>query len=120
VTLLAFTADRRAAVAPLLPDAGSLYTKQKLFRTFSQPSFNLLVFFTDHYTYQQCYYVTQEQAVGRNIQNVPSSSSGSQHEGPIARAQLLRPSTPTGYSGPNPTNVVSISQVIGGVKLYSN
>ena len=60
MTLLAFTADRRAAVAPLLPDAGSLYTslfaqiaatEQKLFRTFSQPSFNLLVFFTDHYTY---------------------------------------------------------------------
>jgi len=49
----------------------------------------------------------KKQAVRRNVQNVLSSSSASQHEGPIAQAQLLDPTQPnppkTEKSRPNPT-----------------
>jgi len=40
---------------------------QNLARTFGQPSIKLFMFFTDHYTQQQCHYVTQKQALQRNV-----------------------------------------------------
>jgi len=39
----------------------------------------------------KCLYVTQKQTLQRNVQNVLSSSSASQHEAPIAQTQLLDP-----------------------------
>jgi len=49
---------------------------------------------------KQRHYVTQKQALQKSVKNVLSSSSASQHEGPIAQAQLLDPTQPMGQ--PNP------------------
>ena len=56
------------------------------------------MFLTDRIHIKHCNYVTQKQARQRNVQNVSSSSSASQHEGPIIQAQLLDPTQP------NPTH----------------